>query len=97
MTLSELSAGLLLHKNFSEHQKPSKFRTFITYQDIFQLVYPISTTNVHKNEVLKTYEIDIYLFTGQGRQSPLTGAYNTWHVYPDTYKKYMIYLFVELF
>jgi len=32
------------------------------YHALFQLVDPVSTTQVYKNEVLRTYKVDVYFF-----------------------------------
>jgi len=62
-------AGLPLYKIFFRTPKTTKTRKIQdTYQHIFQLVDPVSTTKVYKNEVLKAYEIDIYL-TGDNDNS----------------------------
>jgi len=41
-------------------RSPKTIKTQNIYQDFFPLVDPVNTTKVYKNEVLKTYEIDIY-------------------------------------
>jgi len=51
---------IIIDQSFLKYRTQKTVKIQDIYADNFQLVDPVSTTKLCKNEVLKTYKIDIY-------------------------------------